>query len=130
MTRTVWETVRRITNEILMISCEKYVRIIIHDSSFLSEVSSIRNVYEEKERNRCYNIFLGILISIIIVVLSFFIEQGRNFSSPELFFSNLCFSGVVFLRILDFGFICHTIINNTERDRIYFLQGKMNNELE
>ena len=113
-----------------MISCEKYVRIIIHDSSFLSEVSSIRNVYEEKERNRCYNIFLGILISIIIVVLSFFIEQGRNFSSPELFFSNLCFSGVVFLRILDFGFICHTIINNTERDRIYFLQGKMNNELE
>ena len=87
-------------------------------------------MYEEKERKRCYNMFLVILISIIIFVLSFFIEQGRNFSSPELFFSNPCFSGVVFLRILDFGFICHTIINNTERDMIYFLQGKMNNELQ
>ena len=87
-------------------------------------------MYEEKERNRCYNIFLGILISIIIFVLSFFIEQGRNFSSPEFFFPIFVLSGVVFLRILDFGFICHTIINNTERDMIYFLQGKMNNELQ
>ena len=41
-------------------------------------------------------------------------------SSPELIFSNLCFAGIVFFQILDFGFVCHTIRNNTERDTIYF----------
>ena len=48
--------------------------------------------------------------------------------SPELIFSNLCFAGIVFFQILDFGFVCHAIRNNTERDTIYFckVRGRMN----
>ena len=82
ITRTVWETVRRISDEILMISRERCVRIIIGDiiSLFCQSFLLLQTEMRKKNAKKVLVIFRNLIIVItIIVVVIIIILQNKIF---------------------------------------------------
>ena len=82
ITRTVWETVTRISDEILRISCERCVRIIIGDiiSLFCQSFLLLQTEMRKKNAKKVLVIFRNLIIVItIIVVVIIIILQNKIF---------------------------------------------------
>ena len=81
ITRTVWETVRRISDEILMISCERCVRIIIGDiiSLLCQSFLLLQTEMRKKNAKKVLVIFRNLIIVITIIVVIIIILQNKIF---------------------------------------------------